>query len=115
MKNPIAVDTYTKDCVRILSERAEVASTGLNAISGLTCVPPDGGWWFLVDHREIDSDDESFSHYLLDEANVAVTPMGTWGPATAVGHFRVIFANESVERLREAVDRIKQALGKRMG
>lgn len=115
LKNPIAVDTYTKNCVRILSERAEVASTGLNAISGLTCVPPDGGWWFLVDHREIDSDDESFSHYLLDEANVAVTPMGTWGPATAVGHFRVIFANESVERLREAVDRIKQALGKRMG
>ena len=50
--------------------------------------------------------------YLLEEANVAVTPMGTWGPSTAVGHVRVIFSNEPVKRLSEAVDRVAAAVAK---
>ncbi len=42
--------------------------------------------------------------------NVALTPMHTWGPSTAVGHFRIIFSNESVPRLREAVELIGRAV-----
>ena len=97
---------YVRRCVGILAERGRVAAEGLNGIPGLSCVPPEGGWWFLLDHRALEPDDAAFAHALLEKANVAVTPMGTWGPTTAVGHVRIIFANEPVQRLREAVARI---------
>jgi len=105
-------DSYARECAGILAERGRTAAAGINAIPGLSCVPPRGGWWFLVDHREVEPDDAKFAHYLLDEANVAVTPMATWGPSTAVGHVRVIFSNEPVERLTEAVERIGRAVAK---
>ena len=97
---------YVRRCAGILAERGRVAAEGLNGVPGLSCVPPEGGWWFLLDHRALEPDDAAFAHALLERANVAVTPMGTWGPTTAVGHVRIIFANEPVERLREAVARI---------
>ena len=97
---------YVRRCAGILAERGRVAAEGLNGVPGFSCVPPEGGWWFLLDHRALEPDDAAFAHALLERANVAVTPMGTWGPTTAVGHVRIIFANEPVERLREAVARI---------
>ena len=97
---------YLRRCAGILAERGRLAAEGINAVPGLSCVPPEGGWWFLVDHRALEPDDAAFARALLEQANVAVTPMGTWGPSTAVGHIRIIFANEPVDRLREAVARI---------
>ena len=107
-----ALARYERQCVETLQERGRVAAEALNAIPGLSCVPPQGGWWFLLDHREIEPDDAKFAHFLLEQANVAVTPMGTWGPSTAVGHIRIIFANEPVDRLRQAADRIAEAVAK---
>ena len=112
LEDHAGAQAYSRNCANILSDRGRTAAKGLNAIPGLSCVPPDGGWWFLVDHREVEPDDSKFAHYLLEEANVAVTPMGTWGPSTAVGHVRVIFSNEPVERLSEAVDRVAAAVAK---
>ena len=112
LEDHAGAQAYSRNSANILSDRGRTAAKGLNAIPGLSCVPPDGGWWFLVDHREVEPDDSKFAHYLLEEANVAVTPMGTWGPSTAVGHVRVIFSNEPVERLSEAVDRVAAAVAK---
>ena len=104
---------YVRRCAAILAERGRLAAEGLNAVPGLSCVPPEGGWWFLLDHRAVEPDDAAFAHALLAEANVAVTPMGTWGPSTAVGHVRIIFANEPADRLREAVARIGRVAARR--
>ena len=112
LEDHAGAQAYSRNSANILSDRGRTAAKGLNAIPGLSCVPPDGGWWFLVDHREVEPDDSKFAHYLLEEANVAVTPMGTWGPSTAVGHVRVIFSNEPVNRLSEAVDRVAAAVAK---
>lgn len=101
--------------VDVLQERGKVAAKGFDAIEGLSCVPPQGGWWFLVDHHELESDAEKFAHYLLDETNVAVTAMTTWGPSTARSHVRIIFSNEPVERLQEAVDLVAGAVTKMRG
>ena len=112
LEDHAGAQAYSRNSANILSDRGRTTAKGLNAIPGLSCVPPDGGWWFLVDHREVEPDDSKFAHYLLEEANVAVTPMGTWGPSTAVGHVRVIFSNEPVKRLSEAVDRVAAAVAK---
>lgn len=98
--------------IEILQERGAIASEGLNAIPRLSCVPPQGGWWFLLDHRQVEPDSEKFARYLLKECKIAVTPMATWGPSTAVGHVRIIFSNEPLERLREAVKLIDQAVAR---
>ncbi len=93
-----------------LQRRRDAVVEGIDAIPGLSCVTPQGGWWLLVDHREVEADDETLTQHILDEVNVALTPMHTWGPSTAVGHFRIIFSNESVPRLREAVELIGRAV-----
>ena len=98
--------------IALLQERAGVVANGLNSIDGLSCVPAQGGWWLLLDHRAVEPDAEKFAQYLLDEANVAVTPMTTWGPSTAMGHVRIIFSNEPINRLREAVHRIGESVKK---
>ncbi len=115
LKDHAGADAYARTCADILAERGRTAAAGLNAIPGLSCVAPEGGWWFLLDHRALEAHDPKFAHYLLKEVNVAVTPMGTWGPSTAVGHVRIIFSNEPVERLREAVERIGRAVAKLKG
>ena len=76
---------YVRRCAGILAERGRLAADALSRIPGLGCVPPQGGWWFLLDHRALEPDDGAFAHALLEQANVAVTPMGTWGPSTATG------------------------------
>jgi N-succinyldiaminopimelate aminotransferase len=93
-----------------LQRRRDVVVDAIRGTDGLSCVAPDGGWWMLVDHRDIEPDDSRLAQYLLDEVNVAVTPMGTWGPSTAVGHVRIIFSNESVDRLVEATSLIREAV-----
>jgi aspartate/methionine/tyrosine aminotransferase len=96
--------------VRILQERAQSVAVGIDDIDGLSCVESHGGWWLLLDHRPLEPDAETFAQHLLDEVSVAVTPMTTWGPSTAMGHVRIIFSNEPVERLREAVEGIRRAV-----
>jgi aspartate/methionine/tyrosine aminotransferase len=93
-----------------LQRRRDLVVDGINTVDGLSCVRPDGGWWLLVDHRAIDVDDAKLAQFLLDRVNVAVTPMATWGPTTAVGHFRIIYSNEPVARLKDAVDLIGSAV-----
>jgi len=112
LRDPGAADAYVADCARTLAQRGAATAAAINAVRGLRSVPPQGGWWFLVDHRAVDADEERLARRLLEEADVAVTPMATWGPSTAMGHFRIIFSNEPIERLDEAVARIGRAVAK---
>lgn len=89
--------------IAILQERRDVVVEGINAIPGLSCTRPEGGWWLFVNHKEVEPDPTAFADRMLREANVAMTPMHTWGPNTSTTHTRIIYANEPVERLREAI------------
>ncbi len=110
LDDPDAMERDLAMRVAELRRRRDVVVDSVNSIVGLSCVRPDGGWWLLVDHRSIEADETKMAQYLLDEVNVAVTPMGTWGPNTAVGHFRIIYSNEPVARLQEAVELIGAAV-----
>lgn len=112
LENRTAYDAYKQKCIQIFQERRDVITGALTNIPQISFVKPQGGWWFLVDHRKVEPSAEKFAKYLLEEVNVAVTPMTTWGPNTAMGHIRIIFANEPVERLREAGRKIGEAVAK---
>jgi aspartate/methionine/tyrosine aminotransferase len=106
-----AYRSHTRKCIDILQERRDVVVDGINAIPGLSCARPEGGWWLLVNHGAVEPDPGRFAHQVLERVNVAMTPMHTWGPNTSARHVRIIYANEEAERLAEAVGLIGQAVG----
>lgn len=101
---------YIDHCVSILQSRRDVLVEGLNQVEGISYVKPSGGWWFLADVREVEQDADKFAQYLLDEADVAVTPMTEWGEVCGKGHIRFIFSNEPEDRLRQAAGNVAAAL-----
>jgi len=110
LEDDAAYQAHKRKCIEILEERRDVVFEGLNAIPGLSCTKPEGGWWLFLNHGAVEPEPERFAHHLLKQVNVAVTPMHTWGPNTSKQHVRVIYANEPVERLREAVGLIGEAV-----
>jgi aspartate/methionine/tyrosine aminotransferase len=77
---------------------------------GLPLVPAHGGWSALFDAEACGIDPAELSRRLL-EHNVAATPMtDAWGGAVATRYLRLVFSNESAERLASFGDRLRAAL-----
>lgn len=75
----------------------------------LEVVPAEGGYYCLLDVRDTGTDGVDFARRLLAEHQVAVTPMQGWGRDDFGEHLvRLIFTNESEDRLREAGRRIAE-------
>jgi len=85
----------------------------INGIEGLCCAHPDGAFYIFPDvsaffDRGGVRDSQTFTNYLLDEAQVAVIPGSAFG---SDDHVRISYAT-SMERLQEGVRRIESALKK---
>jgi aspartate/methionine/tyrosine aminotransferase len=77
---------------------------------GLPLVPAHGGWSALFDAQACGFSPSELSERLLDH-KVAATPMtDAWGGAIATRYLRLVFSNESVERLALFGDRLRAAL-----
>lgn len=74
-------------------------------------VPAHGGWSLLLDLTERDFDAATASARLLQHGKVAATAMPNWGTARTENYLRLVFSNESVERLRGIRERFRRALG----
>jgi len=85
----------------------------INGIDGMCCAHPDGAFYIFPDvsaffGRGSIRDSQTFTNYLLDEAQVAVIPGSAFG---SDNHVRISYAT-SMERLQEGVRRIESALKK---
>lgn len=94
-------------------ERRAWLVPALEEIPGMCCAEPDGAFYVFPDVREYFGrrgikDSQDFANYLLDEARVAVVPGGAFGADAFV---RISYAT-SMERIREGVARIADAVGK---
>ena len=74
-------------------------------------VPPHGGWSMLVDVSPLGIDGPAASRLLLKKGKVAATPMINWGGDRCANYVRLVFSNESTERLSGIGDRFRAALG----
>jgi aspartate/methionine/tyrosine aminotransferase len=85
---------------------------------------PDGAFYLYADCSALTGNSESFAHDLLESAGVAVTPGLDFGTHAPEKHLRFAYTGRSgrqnpplgwtaapVERLAEAVDRIRRFLG----
>ncbi|MBI9043719.1 MAG: pyridoxal phosphate-dependent aminotransferase [Anaerolineaceae bacterium] len=97
---------YTEMMTARYMVRRDMLSAGLNAIEGITCVPPKGTFYAFPDISATGLSGMEFTNQLLEKELVAVTPGIAFGTGSE-GHIRLSFAN-SDEMLAEAVKRINR-------
>ncbi|MGI9102532.1 MAG: pyridoxal phosphate-dependent aminotransferase [Terriglobales bacterium] len=83
----------------------------LEQLRGYPVMTAAGGWSLLLDVAELGLDSFAASSRLLQEGKIAATPMRDWGPRQGDRHVRLVFSNETVERLSQLRGRIEIALG----
>ncbi len=90
-----------------LQERRDLLLAELNDFK---VIPPHGGWSLLIDVSPLGLDGPSASRKLLEKGSIAATPMANWGGAHCQNYIRLVYSNESLDRLRGIGDRFRAAL-----
>lgn len=99
-----STEDYSKDMVRIFTERKECIVEGINAIDGLTCREPDATFYLMVDISSTGMNSVDFAIALLKAQHVAVVPGITYGKCCD-HYIRIAFTRE-LDYIREGVKRI---------
>jgi aspartate/methionine/tyrosine aminotransferase len=87
--------------------RMTILVDGLNAIEGIRCLFPEGGYYAWPEVRAFGLDSASFARFCLTEARVLVGPGETFGPG-AEGYVRTS-CSESEDAIREGLRRLGHA------
>jgi aspartate/methionine/tyrosine aminotransferase len=98
---------YLAESAQTYQRRRDALIARLRTIDGMQLVVPDGGYFFIANIASFGVTARDFCRRLLEEEDVAITPMNAWG-ADDFGdhHVRFIFTNEPEDRLVEAANRI---------
>jgi len=102
--------THLIDARDKLTRRRDITVEMLNAIPGISCVPPRGAF-YAFPRLEIPGGDAEFVRRLIRETGVVVVPGSGFGQREGTSHFRVVFlAPEAVlERAYRAIGRIMES------
>lgn len=92
---------------RLRAKRDKVVAA-LNAIDGISCASPEGGFYVFPDIRGTGLTAQQFSDYMLEEHQVAVVA-GTAFGSRGQGHIRLTYACPD-DILEEGLDRIRQGM-----
>ncbi len=93
--------------VRELQDRRDLI---VDALHEFAVIPPHGGWSMLVDVSDLGIDGPTASKLLLEKGDIAATAMINWGGDHCANYIRLVFANESLDRLANIGDRFRRAL-----
>lgn len=99
-----STEDYSKDMVRIFTERKECIVEGIRAIEGLTCREPDATFYLMVNISSTGMNSVDFAIALLKSQHVAVVPGITYGKCCD-HYIRIAFTRE-LDYIREGVKRI---------
>lgn len=97
-------------CVEEYRRRRDLLVTGLNAIPGVCCLPPEGAFYVFPNISSFGRSSEWMAQHLLKSCGVALLP-GTAFGSNGEGYLRLCFAN-SIENLQKALERLGEALTK---
>ena len=73
-------------------------------------VRPQGGWSMLIDMAPLGLSGREASRALIESAQIAATSMENWGLPDTARYLRLVFANESRERMAGIGARMRKAL-----
>lgn len=89
-------------------KRCRHAVEALDAIPGVACAMPEGGFYAWADTSALDASSESLAMRLLEDARVAVVPGAAFGP-TGEGFLRITCVR-SWEELDDGLERMRGVL-----
>ncbi|HEX9851936.1 MAG TPA: pyridoxal phosphate-dependent aminotransferase, partial [Woeseiaceae bacterium] len=95
------------NCVAELQARRDLL---LDELRDFMVVPPHGGWSFLIDVSPLGIDGATASRKLLQSVDIAATAMVNWGTEHCRNYLRVVYSNESMDRLTGIGERFRRAL-----
>ncbi len=90
------------------TKRRDAIVQGLNSISKIRCVNPQGAFYAFPNITETGMTSDEFADYALDELGIALLSGTAFGPG-GEGYVRLSYA-KSLDTINKAIDRLKQAL-----
>lgn len=99
-----------ENMVAEFKRRRDIMVNGLNSISGVSCLLPEGSFYVFPNLKSFGKDTKEIADYLLNEGGVAClggTAFGSYGE----GYLRFSYAN-SVANIEKALERIETSLRK---
>lgn len=97
-------EDYSANMKSIFSERRDALVSGINAIAGLSCTPPDATFYLMVDISKTGLKSFDFACKLLESVHVAVVPGVTYGQSCD-NYVRIAFT-KNVDVINQGVERI---------
>jgi alanine-synthesizing transaminase len=88
-----------------LTIRRDLTVKMLNAIEGISCVPPKGAF-YAFPRLHISEDDDTFVKKIIEETGVVVVPGSGFGQVPGTRHFRLVFLPPE-QQLEQAYDLLK--------
>ena len=93
--------------LRVLVNRRNILSQGLNTIPGIQCRPADGSIFLFPDIRNTGMTSNEFVDFVMSECSVVVLPGNVFGE-NGEGFFRISFAR-SEDQITEAIKNMRLA------
>jgi len=100
-------DDRIEECVAEWQRRRDIF---LEELADFNVIPPQGGWSFLMNVSALGIDGSSASKRLLEQGNIAATPMVNWGSENSCKYLRIVYSNEPVQRIRGVGRRFRDAI-----
>ena len=105
----IALERSSETLPAYVAELERRRDVLLKELDGLPVGVPAGGWSLLLRTSDFGLDGAALSRRLLDQG-VAATDMAGWGETHGAQYLRIVFANETAERLAGLGDKVRRAL-----
>ncbi|MFC1952051.1 pyridoxal phosphate-dependent aminotransferase [Chloroflexota bacterium] len=91
-------------------KRRDLFVDGLNKIPGMSCLCPKGAFYLFPNIKKLGMSSKQLADYLLNNAGVATLAGSDFGNS-GEGYLRLSYAN-SLEKIKEALERIRTAVSK---
>jgi len=90
----------------ILRKRRDLLINGLNKLSGISCLTPEGSFYAFPNIKNTGMTCEKYSEKLLSETGVCVLPGNCFGPF-GEGYLRLCYASTSEKTILEALGKMQ--------
>jgi len=97
---------HVKEMVREYDSRRRLLVSGLNELTGVSCITPKGAFYAFPNIKETGLTSDEYATMLLEKAKVAVVPGSTFGES-GEGYVRCSYS-VSEETIKEALDRMRK-------
>lgn len=102
-------DSAFNNCLEKWEKRRDIVN---RALANYDMIPAAGGWSQVLDVAALGIDAQTAAEMLMTHGKVNATPMDNWGEVNGKYLLRLVFSNESEERLKSLGERFYKTFGR---